>query len=499
MGVHAWKVYGMAEEQRQGSATSGIDPEEVLRKAGPYSGESVAVDKPLLHGSDVEIAQRLALRLRMFYRGNVVFCEGEFYGYTGKCWEAMEEHVLRKYVHEWDGRSVAGSKSVVGLSSGRVNSILKEAAVVLTVNDWFAGQRRGINCQNGLVEFGEGDWEPRLVPHDPRHRKRHVLNAEWHGPRSIEGSMLERLVTAPFKGDPEGAEKIALIGEVAGSAAMGWATRLVEPKALVMFGEGANNGKSRLIELCRGVLPESAVGSVSPMNFEDPTYRITLVGKLLNTSDELGTEGVISGEIFKFLVTGNPVQARDLYKPTVTFKSMAQHIFSCNSLPTIQGGMDKGVLRRLGMLGFNRVIPEAERVADITERVLRDEMPLVLSFVVDGAARLLRQGKFTEPDSSVDLLLKWARETDTVLGWLDERVVQAEKEARLQTSIAYNDYDKWVRASGRKPVSQRKFSQRMEGAGYKSEKSGGWRGFHGIKLDTLHEVLSREIDAGASV
>ena len=472
------------------SAREFVNLAEILQKADSYTEGKAGTNQPLARGSDVEIAQRIVEKLREAYGGNVVYCDGDFYGYDGKRWEALEEHEMRRYVHIWDGAVIVGKKEV-GLNRSRIDSILKESATILMVKDWFVGERFGINCANGLVEFGV-DGTPRLVDHEPAHRKRHVLNAEWNGPLSIKGSKLERLLTLPFLGDPEAEDKIKVIGEAGGSAATGLATKLVSPKAIVFEGEAANNGKSQILELCRGVLPERAVASISPMKFDDDKYRVMLAGKMLNTSDELGTAHAISGEIFKFVVTGNPLSARNVYERMLTFRSRAQHMFACNELPSVQGGMDPGVLRRLLVLLFGRVIPEEDRIPNFASMVLREEMPLVLSFVVDGASRLLRQGKFTEPGSSRGALERWANLADTVLGWLDERVVRSDND-NLQSTVAYVDYSKWTIAGGRKPYSQKVFSQKMQAAGYKPDKSGAWRGFRGIKLVSMEDRIRDDI------
>jgi hypothetical protein len=42
---------------------------------------------------------------------------------------------------------------------------------------------------------------------------------------------------------------------------------------------------------------------------------VKLVGKLLNTSDELGTAEAIASDRFKAIITGAPLTGRDVYRP----------------------------------------------------------------------------------------------------------------------------------------------------------------------------------------
>jgi P4 family phage/plasmid primase-like protien len=267
--------------------------------------------------------------------------------------------------------------------------------------------------------------------------------------------------------------------EVAGSAALGYATRLIEPKAVVLLGRTAENGKSQVLRLLRGLLPGTAVASVPPSKFVDERYVVKLVGKLLNTSDELGTASAISSDTFKHLVTGEPVQARDLYKSVIDFQGMAQHVFACNALPGFQGGMDRGVLRRLMVIAFNRTIPFEERIAHLGTRILEEEAELALSWAVEGAQRLIRRRTFADVPSSRLTLSDWT-ESDVVLAWIAERVVVGDS-LKMTSNEAYNNFTMWAIWAGYKQLPAiNTFSQRLKGAGLKYLHSGMFKGFVGV-------------------
>jgi phage/plasmid-associated DNA primase len=97
-------------------------------------------------------------------------------------------------------------------------------------------------------------------------------------------------------GDPDAEDKISLIAEIAGAAALGYGPRHAAPKAAVLLGRTAENGKSQILDLLRGLLPAGAVSSVPPTKFGDDRHSVKLVGKLLDTSDELGTAKAIASE-----------------------------------------------------------------------------------------------------------------------------------------------------------------------------------------------------------
>ena len=96
-----------------------------------------------------------------------------------------------------------------------------------------------INAKNGFITFGS-DGTPGFVPHDREHRQRHVLPLEWHPERKpTEAPFLKKLLDGSFEDDSDKQQKIDLMGEILGAAALGNVTRLKEPKAFVLHGRSA--------------------------------------------------------------------------------------------------------------------------------------------------------------------------------------------------------------------------------------------------------------------
>src|SRR5262249_52606057 len=124
-----------------------------------------------------------------------------------------------------------------------------------------------------------------------------------------------------------------------------------------------------------------------------------------------------------------------------------------------------------------------------------EELDLVLSWAVQGAARLLQRGHFPELVSSREALQEWAQGADPVLGWIEDRVstsglaIVGEDAPGLTTREAYDDFKVWAAlegyAAGALP-SVNTFSQRVRaaapGRGFTYKRSGGFRGFLGVRL-----------------
>jgi phage/plasmid-associated DNA primase len=405
-------------------------------------------------GSDVEIAERVACDFRRTF-GEVVFADGDFWRYVGTHWQPFDTSTLRQAVHLYDGaiyKSPSDKPAAVKLSKGRVDSVLHEMGAKLARPDYFADAPPGINCSSGFITF-EVTGEARLLPHDRDHRCRQVLPGQWEpsiaGKEPPADSLIGRLLGGVFKDDPDEAAKRTLLGEIAGAAALGYATKLRQPKAVVLKGEKAENGKSQILDLIRGLMPASAIASVTAAKIGDERFIVGLRSKLLNAADELSGSAAIASDAFKAVVTGEPVTGRDVYRSAITFRPSAQHVFATNTLPTFAGGMDRGVQRRLLVITFNRVIPVKERIEQIGIRIGEEEPDLLLAWAVAGATRLIPQRQFTVPESSALALRDWLFGADPVLAWTEARVrARDAPEGGYKSGYAHARFKEWALANG---------------------------------------------------
>lgn len=401
-------------------------------------------------GSDVEIAGRIREDL-MEKHGKIVHAEGQFWRYGATHWEAIPPYELRVITHAYDGalyKTPKGEKARVKLGKGRVDSILNELAALLSEEGFFTDASIGINCATGFIQF-DPSGAPSLSPHDRTHRCRHTLAGRWmpDDPAPVS-NLLDRLLHGVFQGDDDAFEKRQLLAEVCGAAALGYATKLMHPRAVILKGERADNGKSQVLDLARGLLPASAISALTAARMGDERHVVGLAGKLLNASDELSSSAAIASDTFKAIITGEPVDGRDVYKSRIEFRPVAQHVFATNTLPPFQGGMDRGVQRRLLVVTFNRVIPENERVEAIGRRIAVEEADCLLSWAIAGASRLIRQRNFTVPPSSKAALADWILGADPVLAWLDECVEMELHSTQIPTREAYGRFSDWATAEG---------------------------------------------------
>jgi P4 family phage/plasmid primase-like protien len=398
-------------------------------------------------GSDLEIA-RLVINDMLANDELYVYSEGAFYHWTGRLWEELDDIDIQKhFVSRYDGARY-GSSGVIRLDQQKVKSIVKFVAQEMKTEDFFSDRPLGVNCQNGFVVF-EKDGNVNLVEHHPGQKCRTICSGSYEPCSGLPaGSLLRKFFSVLPYDHAQQAEKHLLIQEMFGVAVAGIATRIPQPKAFVLSGRSANNGKSRLLDLLEGLV--SSYSNVSAHEFSDRNTVIQMRGKDLNTSAELTSSTAVSSEIFKKVITGDPLTGKFLYKDVLTFRSTALNVFATNKLPPFAGGIDPGVRRRLIVIEFENSIPLEDQVEDLHEQIIENEFDLLLSWAIEGAARVIRNGGFTVPASSVAALARWTADTDVVKAWIEERVRPAKEGTEHLGYIrrdAYTLFAEWAEAN----------------------------------------------------
>jgi P4 family phage/plasmid primase-like protien len=422
-------------------------------------------DFELQIGSDVEIGRQIIDKLEEIY-GPIVVAEGRIWRFDRTHWATLDDDHLVRFVHRADGAVYPSGDNVatVRLNKSRVTSIIDAAMKYRHQPDFFAKPPLGINCQSGFIQISE-TGEAVQHPHARQWRHRHVVRGRWPTHNVPNDSLFRKYLKDAVAPDwrevgeaddairrarEDAKLKTRLLAELAGGVALGCGTKIRDPKAVVLFSQWSKSGKSTFLHLLRSLPNAEAVASVDPSKFGDEKYTYRLIGKTLNASDELPSNKALKSDVFKRLITGEPVPARNVYCPATDFTPTAQHVFSGNVLPSFAGGMDQAVLNRLLPIPFDNVVPPQERDPKLVEKILRGEADIFLDFAVEGARRLIEQGGFTIPVSSVKKLEEWASEADPVRGFAKECVKITEYQSVVSVGELYHTFVAWAAEAGYK-------------------------------------------------
>jgi phage/plasmid-associated DNA primase len=447
-------------------------------------------------GSDIEIAQHLKPLLDTRY-GDVVFCEDKFWRYKDTQWSEISPDEIWHAAAGYDGATY-GTKGIVRLNESRIKSILTHLEKLYSQPGFFNSAPRGVNCLSGFVRFAS-DGTPSLSPHTAAFRQRDTLQGHWLSHNRVRtiphSSLIHTLLYRSTADDPEQPDKVEALLRLFGAVVAGLGTRGTNPKVVILKG-ASKAGKGQLLTVLRGLVPASAQCSISPSQFADKHFVVELAGKRLNTYDELGSTYAVTSEVFKQITTGDPITGCRKYGHPFTFTPRAQHVFACNLLPSFRGGVDKAVLNRLYIIQFDREIPLEERVDRIGERIVAEEMDLLLGLGIEGATRFIQNDGFPSLKSA-DVELAELAETDSVTAWFKDRITQTafevvEKDGtltplRLTTGEMYEDYKTTSLEQGhdsKSIVHVNVFSQRLRSLGLKRVNANGFRGFVGVRFKT---------------
>lgn len=269
-----------------------------------------------------------------------------------------------------------------------VQLVLKRLRLIFTDEDFFVDARSGVNLKDGFLAI-DTDGSPLLLPHSPSHKARMQIDVAHDVNASFEWLDAALQVTLPLQQLRDALQEIA-------GAILFNVTPLKDGVRRMFILHGArNSGKSTLISMLEALLPACAVSSVSPEHWGDSNYLTALENVQLNTLTELGSQVRINGEHFKKIVSWERIMARRLYRNAVGFIPRAWHLCAANELPRIIDKTDASE-RRILVVTFPHSLSEAQVDGNFTDRI-RAEPNAVLAWAVEGASRLLRNGRFTLP------------------------------------------------------------------------------------------------------
>lgn len=237
-------------------------------------------------------------------------------------------------------------------------------------------------------------------------------------------------------------------------------SKLKLEKVLILYGSGAN-GKSVMFEIVNALL--GGVRNVSNFSLQNLTnesgyYRAMLGGKLVNYTSEFN--GKMDVSIFKQLVSGEAVDARLPYGEPFSVKNYGKLIFNCNELPQSN---DKSLsfYRRFLIIPFKVTIPLEKQDKQLAAKIIKNELPGVLNWVMEGLKRLLNQKGFTESEIINETLNKYRYKQDTVRLFIEKNGYERSQIESIPMNDLYIDYQTFCSEGNHLLESKRSFTNQL--------------------------------------
>ena len=243
-------------------------------------------------------------------------------------------------------------------------------------------------------------------------------------------------------------------------------TKLNLEKCLMLLG-GGSNGKSVLFNILNALIGKENTLNCPMSNFEKEGYLAKLADILLNYSSEKGTD--LNPEIFKALISGEPIQARELYQNPFTLMNRAKFIFNSNTLPK-ETESSHAYFRRFLIIPFEQTITESEINVDLADNIIKDELPAVFLWLLVGLERLMKNRKFSECQKSKQAIVDFKKSSDSVLLFIEEESYVKSVVQSMGLKELFSEYKGYCINSNFRPVSIQKFSERLRNAGFEIER-----------------------------
>ena len=222
-------------------------------------------------------------------------------------------------------------------------------------------------------------------------------------------------------------------------------TAYVREKRFGFVSGTSNSGKSAIFGTLAAAAGGYTVASPDDALFgnvsDHPAWLALLRGRRLLWIDEAPMLPWRTSRV-EAITGGQPVRARFMRQDPIEFTPTVKLIAAANGLPRIPEA-DSGFASRLVLIPLQRVIPESERAPGF-ERQLKQELPAILQWAVEGATRYLHHGLPARPKAWTVAGEDYVQGEDTVALWAKECLaVVPHPEGWLPRVAALASWNSW--------------------------------------------------------
>ncbi len=393
---------------------------------------------------------------------DIVRHNDEIHLYNGEYWQIVESDIFQIFLA--DVARALGVPSIIEKHHGFREQLQKQfAATQIFASPELNASYVYINLLDCTLQVSNG--VVKIIPFD----KEHFLNYQLPYKYDSEASCHIFLKFLNEVLPDESAQRV--LAEYLGYLFIRNGNKSIKAeKMLVLFGSGAN-GKSVVFEIILALLGRENVSNYSLTSLTDTNgyYRAQISSKLVNYGSEIG--GKLEADMLKKMASGEPIEARQPYGRPLLLHEYAKLIFNCNQLPKDVEQTD-AYFRRFLILPFNVIIDEEKQDKYLAIKIVDNELPGILNWVLEGLKRLFSQGRFTKCKISDDILIRYKIESDSVQIFLEEYNINKSTDSREYKTLktVYDAYRAFCSESGYKPISKLNFSKRLQSLKFLIEK-----------------------------
>lgn len=357
-------------------------------------------------------------------------------------------------------------------------AISEHAISLATDETFFADAPNGLACPGGFYQIT--DNAITLVQLKPEHRQRVMLGLT---PQRMQTPMFDTFLHDTFKSDHEDEEQqqVQLVQEIAGGIMLGILHKL--QTAILFYEPFGRAGKGTFEKQLRCLVPPEFISAISPFKWHQDYHVATLADKRLNVVGELPENEPIPAAAFKSVIGGDLITGRHPTHRPITFTNEASHLFMSNHLITTKD-QSEAFFARWKIVEFpnSRLRLGLPLDKDLAQRIIDNELPGIAYWALEGAARLLRNGRLSESAAHDRLMAKWRRSTNTLEEFIHD-CCELTPGGTYRRSEFYANYTEWCSENGRKPFSKGRVKELLEhniGMGIRLVEVNGYETFRGL-------------------
>lgn len=449
------------------------------------------IDKPpSFHLTELGNAERI-----VYYHGeDIKYCnELEWLIWNGKRWEedskrrieALTAKTLRAIYNEakaeedkYRSKQLNDWAKKCERRSIRINSIMDMKPMLSVLKKELDDHSFLFNCDNGVINLKTGE----LLSHDRDLLLTKISPIPYEKDAKCPNwlSFLESIfLTAD--GNPD-YELIEYLQRAIGYSLTG---ETKEQVMFFLFGNG-RNGKSTFINTIQDLMGEygrqtnsdTFIKKKNDSGINNDVARLDGARFVSAVESEEGQQ--LAESLVKQITGGEKMSARFLRQEYFEFTPEFKVFFTTNHKPIIKNN-DEGIWRRVKLIPFTVTIPENKIDYDLPKK-LRNEMPGILKWVVDGCLKWQKSG-LGESKAIKQATSDYREDMDILGPYFDENCT-IHPNAKIEAKSLYENYTKWCYQNSEMELKNRAFYRQLEVRGFKKSKGAKNKTFfHGITLN----------------
>lgn len=181
---------------------------------------------------------------------------------------------------------------------------------------------------------------------------------------------------------------------------------------------------------------------------------------LLNYSGEISEK--VSPDVLKRLASREPMTGRYVRGKPFEVKDYCRSAFNGNVLPKVKEASD-GYFRRFLIIPFEVTIPKEHRDPDMPAKIMAEDLPGIMNWVISGLQRLLAaNGRFSTSEASERILSHYMETVSHVAIFVEE--FGSTHHGEIQSTVLYDAYKAFCEVNEFVAVNTKDFSIQLQAA-----------------------------------